>query len=402
MSNLEIATRHITKQWNKILDPDDELGDIFGQIGNNFLPDACHIFRFASEPIKRIRVVILGQDPYFKSDMEPHGLAFSSLSEDKCPNSLNRINKLLMSNEILVEEQHYYDLQSWARQGVLLLNTSLTVEEGKANSHKKIWRNYITGLIMRIDRIRGDKVHWLLWGEEAKSIGNFITNGNKMEWCHPNGQIAPTFKHCDHFLRLEDMKNPIEWSVNRQITNWYTDGACSNNQHADKAIAGWAYLQWRDGYSIGEMPHKYGPVKLVGEIKFKNTTYDARPTSQRGEGFALLNCMKAIYYSGINGKHIINTDSKFWVNMLQDGPWMFNWLDNGDSFNDHKNGDLTPKIWKWWCLIDDTEHLSCELEHVQAAHNYSRPGDDDPDGQQDWDGNTAVDMLAKKKMTKRV
>ena len=160
------------------------------------------------------RVVILGQDPYH--DGSADGLAFSS-SSSKFPKSLINIKKTL-------EEQGYSlsspNLSSWAKQGVLLINTSFSVEKGKANSHSSLWKNFTPKLVKFVS----DTFHpiWLLWGKPAQSYMKYIGTDKTYTFIHPSPLNGNKFV-------LENREKPQFLKVNRRLKkrgfeeiNWST------------------------------------------------------------------------------------------------------------------------------------------------------------------------------------
>lgn len=155
--------------------------------GESILPAEEDIFNaFKFTPFERVKVVILGQDPY-PNKRHAHGLAFSIPKTTlDIPKSLKNIFKEL--NQDLQITITHGNLESWARQGVLLLNTVLTVTEGNSNSHKSLgWQVFTTEVIQTID---ADKEHcvFILWGLKAQKLKKYITNPNHfiIESPHPS------------------------------------------------------------------------------------------------------------------------------------------------------------------------------------------------------------------------
>jgi len=154
-----------------------------------------------------IKVVIVAQDPYH--DGSAHGLAFSTLS-DKTPPSLRNIFKELLSEygpSMAVERTYNNNLEDWAKQGVLLLNRTLTVEKSKANSHSKIgWKTFTEEIIKLINK-QDKPIVYLLWGNNAKEIKSLIDNPKHLvlEAAHPSPLSASRgFFGCDHFYNCND------------------------------------------------------------------------------------------------------------------------------------------------------------------------------------------------------
>ena len=114
-----------------------------------------------------LKVVILGQDPYFSNKNQANGLAFSVNDKVAVPPSLNNIFKELASDIPNFTKPSSGDLTAWAKQGVLLLNTSLTVLQGDAGSHTSIWRPFTNLLIQTVSKC-AHNVIFVLWGTHAK------------------------------------------------------------------------------------------------------------------------------------------------------------------------------------------------------------------------------------------
>lgn len=166
-----------------------------------------------------VRVVILGQDPYHGPN-QAHGLSFSVQKGISKPPSLINIFKEIHSDLHLPIPQHG-DLSSWARQGVLLLNATLTVEQGKPNSHQgKGWDIFTDKIISLLNENRQNLV-FLLWGSFAQKKGQFIDSKKHLvlEAPHPSPLSAHRgFLGCKHFSKTNKYLqskglSPIDWSL---------------------------------------------------------------------------------------------------------------------------------------------------------------------------------------------
>lgn len=165
-----------------------------------------------------VKVVILGQDPYHERG-QANGLAFSVSDEVKRPPSLNNIFKELYS-DTGIRTANVNCLESWAKQGVLLLNVVLTVREGEANSHKgKGWEIFTDEIIKQLN-LREKSMVFILWGANARSKKALITNKSHLvlESPHPSPLSAyggfwgsKPFSKANNFL----MKNNeyIDWRI---------------------------------------------------------------------------------------------------------------------------------------------------------------------------------------------
>ena len=182
-------------------------------------PTQSDVFNaFEQCPYENVKVVLLGQDPYHGSG-QAHGLAFSVPDGIKHPPSLVNIFKEI-SQDLGTPYPESGNLERWARQGVLLLNASLTVREGEAGSHQKIgWETFTDSVIQALSEDREDLV-FLLWGGFAKQKVKLI-NANKhliLTTGHPSPLSANRgywfgnkhFPHCNTYLS-ENGKTPIVW-----------------------------------------------------------------------------------------------------------------------------------------------------------------------------------------------
>lgn len=181
-------------------------------------PDMYDIFnalRYTS--FENTRAVIIGQDPYHGSG-QAHGLCFSVKKGVPLPPSLVNIYKEITDDLGVAMPQHG-DLTGWARQGVLLLNTVLTVRAGQPNSHKdKGWEIFTDRVISELDR-KETPVVFLLWGANAEKKARVITNPihKKLITVHPSPLSAYRgFFGCRHFSKAnkilsESGQEPIKW-----------------------------------------------------------------------------------------------------------------------------------------------------------------------------------------------
>lgn len=186
---------------------------------NNYLchPDYKNIYHaFSATPLDNVKVVILGQDPYHEPN-QAHGLAFSVLCE-KLPPSLVNIYKE-MSSDLGVTVRQDGNLDYLAKQGVLLLNTTLTVRDGLAFSHKDFgWDIFTDNAIALLNKI--DKpIVFILWGSPAQKKKKLLNNPKHLiiESAHPSPLSAyrgffgsKPFSKCNNYL-IENGIEPIKW-----------------------------------------------------------------------------------------------------------------------------------------------------------------------------------------------
>ena len=183
-------------------------------------PDMHNIFnalKYCS--FKDTKVVILGQDPYHEPN-QAHGLCFSVLKGNPPPPSLVNIYKELNS-DIGFKIPSHGELIKWAKQGVLMLNTVLTVERGLANSHKgKGWEIFTDRVISELNK-KEKPVVFLLWGSPAKTKAQIIDNPLhiKLTSVHPSPLSAYRgFFGCRHFSKTNEIlkaggQTPIDWQI---------------------------------------------------------------------------------------------------------------------------------------------------------------------------------------------
>ncbi len=165
------------------------------------------------------KAVILGQDPYHEVN-QAHGLAFSVKVGVQIPPSLLNMYKELKNELGLYIPNNGY-LEKWAHQGVLLLNSALTVRDGVANSHRgKGWEIFTNTVIEKLNE-RKDPIVFLLWGNNAKEKAALITNPKHhvLTAAHPSPLSASRgFFGCGHFKKTNELlteigKEPIDWQI---------------------------------------------------------------------------------------------------------------------------------------------------------------------------------------------
>ena len=183
-------------------------------------PDMNNIFNAMKHAsYSDIKAVILGQDPYHEPG-QAHGLCFSVQKGCPIPPSLQNIYKELNA-DLGIPPAPHGELYKWADNGVLLLNTVLTVRRGQANSHKgKGWEIFTVVVIKKLNE-REKPMVFLLWGANARSKKQFITNPNHLvlEAAHPSPLSAYNgffgcrhFSKCNAFLEAHGIE-PVDWRI---------------------------------------------------------------------------------------------------------------------------------------------------------------------------------------------
>lgn len=192
--------------------------------GKRIFPASANWFRALDlTPLDKVRVVILGQDPYH-GEGQAHGLCFSVQPGVRTPPSLQNIYKEMEADLGIPRARHGF-LEHWAEQGVLLLNAVLTVERGAAASHQgRGWERF-TDAVIRLVNARAEPVVFLLWGSHAQKKAAFVDSIDKggrhlvLKAPHPSPLSAHAgFLGCRHFskanafLESRGLK-PIDWAL---------------------------------------------------------------------------------------------------------------------------------------------------------------------------------------------
>lgn len=228
MANSEFPPLH--PNWHKLLG--DELSKPYMQALAEFLDDQESLRKnilppkplwfnaLNSTPFEEVNVVILGQDPY-PTVGHAHGLSFSVSDDVKpLPRSLQNINKELLE-DLAIDNSHSGNLQTWADQGVLLLNTVLTVEESNAGAHQnKGWEAFTKSIIETLNNQRENLV-FILWGKQAQKHESSIDASKHLliTSAHPSPLSArrgffgsKPFSRTNEHLKSHKMKT-INWQI---------------------------------------------------------------------------------------------------------------------------------------------------------------------------------------------
>lgn len=206
----------------------------------SYQPQPHNIFRAFEMPVDKIKVVILGQDPY-PTPGDAIGKAFAVSLDTRVPTSLRIISKEIIESKstLSLDFDHWKTLQHWSNQGVFLLNTALTVETGKAGSHLKYWEEFTKRIISFISSQQ--PCIWVLWGAKAQKFKPYISKQFRVQGYdldtiklipgdkqlnyiltapHPAAEAYSGgnagFYGCNHFLFINEILNktkqrPIYW-----------------------------------------------------------------------------------------------------------------------------------------------------------------------------------------------
>lgn len=224
---------HLEKSWHNVLS--DEIQKNYIKELKAFIekersssvsifPKEEDVFKaFLHAPYEKVKVVIVGQDPYHGPG-QAHGLSFSVKPGVKVPPSLRNIYKELESDLGIPPATHGY-LAKWAKQGVLLLNATLTVRQSSPKSHYgKGWEDFTDAVIRKLAE-RKDPVIFVLWGASAKEKVQRILHSEDykrhyvLTSAHPSPFSAHNFFGCRHFSKINEKlkewgKEPIDWNLN--------------------------------------------------------------------------------------------------------------------------------------------------------------------------------------------
>lgn len=371
----------ISIDWQNIIVKKEKdismLNKIIKVAANNCTPSPNLWFEWARlTPLDNIKIIIIGQDPYPTRETA-HGLAFSSINKSiSCPDSLRNIFKCLEQYKIIEDhKQTTACLTSWAKQGVLLLNTALSTEIGKRREHFDLWEDYVKRILVRIlqHHIDSDLII-MCWGRDAQNLINKITTKtsnkfNILMWCHPSPLTGNKFLSCDHFVRANEIlhkinKTQINWAsislapINRVLVRQiiFTDGsaASKNNRGGNKKDAA-----CKGGYAAVFI----GPIKgnLLGSLDVSGVF----ASNIRAEGQAIISAFKMCHDELVEPTQVeLYTDSEFWIKMINE--YMPKWSD--DTFEKKANPDMTTTLWELWKQINSKHTI--KLVHIYS-HNKS-------------------------------
>ena len=187
---------------------------------NTIFPSEDNVFTaFKLSSFSKTKIVIIGQDPYHGKG-QAHGLAFSVSNGKKAPPSLRNIFKELQS-DLQIPITQNGNLESWANQGVLLLNATLTVREKEALSHQYLgWEDFTDAVISKLSSEKNGLI-FLLWGAFAQKKSSLINNKKHhiLKTTHPSPfSVYRGFLGCKHFSQTNDIliknnRKPIEWNL---------------------------------------------------------------------------------------------------------------------------------------------------------------------------------------------
>lgn len=209
--------------WSKVLKLSQEIKEFLHEqkeAGKAIYPKEENVFQALKlTPLEEVRVVILGQDPYH-GENQAQGLAFSVPDDQKLPPSLRNIFKEL-GDDLGIPSPKKGDLTSWAKQGVLLLNTVLTVEAGKAGSHhNRGWEAFTDEVLKAVNKEKKNVV-FILWGSPAQKKASLIDESRNLilRSAHPSPLSSyrgffgsKPFSKTNEYLRSHGLRE-IRWDL---------------------------------------------------------------------------------------------------------------------------------------------------------------------------------------------
>lgn len=427
--------RGIAPEWDPILNDPQE----------NPQEALCHTLAAISEDVKsleppsqlmfealryacplEINFVMIGQDPYPQDAM---GLCFSARANLGIPVSLRNIFGALVTSKAIKEDGHVVpDLRSWAAQGGLLLNASLTNRTGARRAHKTAWdqSEFVPKLVNALARHcaqHGRRISFLLWGNDARALDKGIIAATTNEdlpsyhqilyWTHPSPMSdnrlpdVSKFKNCPHFLEVNALqekegRRKIEWNP-LAPTIAFTDGGCKGNgtPDADAAFAVFIASGPAGKTTLCGRVEPY-PYRLVNadvpEEGFEPCCDEGEPcppSNNRGEYLAWCWCLLLLIRARALGKCEIVSDSMLFIQTMN------RWLPT-------RRAKGTAEQLKNYDLVVIAEALLIALRkqcafgpsgivltHVKAAHDTKKPAVTAPPRDQlFWHGNDRADKLA--------
>lgn len=207
----EESRKDYFKDLSRFLDEENEKYEIYPKESERFTA-------FDLTPLNSVQVVIIGQDPYH-GEGQAHGLSFSVKEGIKLPPSLKNIYKEI-ETDIGCKVTANGNLESWAHQGVLLLNTVLTVRKGEAGSHQKKGWEIFTDEVVKVLNEKCEGLVFMLWGAPAQKKGKNLNREKHLVLTSPHPSPLSSYRGffgCAHFSQANEYlkslgKKPIDWS----------------------------------------------------------------------------------------------------------------------------------------------------------------------------------------------
>ena len=387
-ANLAEAVDGLDEMWRKILliDNKEMLGRCIkavnakvGGESTRLAPPPELIFRaFKLCPYGETRVVVVGQDPYPKLG-DAVGLSFSTAKDRPIPSSLINIYKCLQRGGHVPSMPTHGCLDSWATQGVLMINTALTTEVGKMKQHVENWQPYTNAIIRSLARAKaesGGRLIFALWGNDAHEVASIVDKVNDeffdswgrplhvvLRWGHPsplssvNQQATnpKNFLFCDHFTLINNILDyPIDWNPDAMSVSPMTKAAaeiheeelagaiivaCDGAAHAPGkalATASWSYVVVA-GSEIKTMRGGCKEEDLECYEEYERVE-GGEQTNNRGELTAILKGLCKVEEECIDGDIYVVSDSLYALSAID--IWSRTWDGDVKMKAEKKNLDL--------------------------------------------------------------
>lgn len=372
---------------------------------NSFSPNKEDIFNFAKYSLNITKAIILGRGPHYQKGRD-HGLCYSTIDNEQS-RELTYIYQSLARAKLINSQNNIPNaLTNWARQGIVLMNMSLTTNLNQDNSHQPIWEEYINKVIELLSEYCGKigtkKITWFLWGDDIHKKSTYINKGERklgipndkrinsiLTSSYPDDEIF-VYDSQSSWLMIKDRYPELWWDPTGHIG--YTDGSCKNNQVPMRARAGYGYHYTKGPFVntpgggavkkkelyIDNVPSKdpYKKSASHKNVQKNNTQFPDKhkiifyPSNIRSEGYAILNALKFILTKKCYMSVIIYTDSQFWIDHITIRiPRIVAKIDNDDDqWENHKNHDLMKDMWD---VFQKYSKLKCpiKLEYTPAHHD---------------------------------
>jgi len=396
-------SREILARKNRglLLNCIDKLGSVIKRVGRSqIVPPLGMIFRaFALTPLGKVRVVLVGQDPFINKG-EAVGLSFSVPRGVAVPPSTKNIYACLLNHKLITAAPEHGDLTAWAKQGVLMLNCALTTELKKSNAHADIWREYTDQIIREISALP-QKIIFILFGSFAQKKASLIDPRHViLTWGHPSPLNAQNrhdgpghFKYCDVFVRVNSiLEHPINWDPDalgiRGVTQDDPRPPCQDTSATGSPSRKlWIFCDGSGGNGHPGCIATYGYYMTDGLIcAEKSGPAEGAASNNRGELTAIKFALEFLH----DNAHLFSfdsvvlvTDSKYSMNCLD--KWYEKWKRTGRV---KKNLDLIGSAY-------DTLRRLRDKFPVEFRHCYSHR-DEPPRDSLDWfiwRGNYIADSL---------
>lgn len=317
--------RHITPAWTSLIlkNAAKEFEQCLDTIETlDYYPHKDNVFdAFKYTRPETLKVIVLGQDPY--PNHNACGLAFSSYLG--VPPSLRNIYSALVKQNLVAQMPEHGILENWAMQGVLLLNTLLTI--GKNGKKHEFWADFIKKILRAVVKFNRN-VQILAWGVPARRLAEELEHEHTYYWGHPS-PLNPNsnFAECDHFVKVNEHLRKLGWreicwdpsQSPENITPWIvaTDGACPGNGRPDAQCSSAVYFP---SHFNSYHQKKYGMHRILNNTAYTglytHSTQFTKGTNNRGEMMAVIEALTIVLTANNTRPLIIITDSEYIIKCI--------------------------------------------------------------------------------------